>query len=71
MTTPNAARVAKKAPKRMGRPPKPPELKAEPTSPFSVRLTEPEKAELQRRGIRGGPGTLAHWLATPPKGENE
>lgn len=44
--------------------------KAEPTEPVSVRLTKTEKMELKRRGIRGRPGTLAHWLATPIKGED-
>lgn len=50
-------------PKRIGRPPKAPEDRAEPTHPRSIRLTDAEWAELQRRGVRGGKGTLTAWLA--------
>lgn len=52
-------------PKRIGRPPLPPEMRAEPTHPRSIRLTNAEWTELQRRGVRGGPGTLAEWLVQP------
>ena len=45
-----------------GRPPLAPELRAEPTHPRSVRLTDAEWSELQRRGVRGA-GSLAEWLA--------
>ena len=34
----------------------------EPTHPRSVWLTDAEWLELQRRGVRGGKGSLAHWL---------
>lgn len=54
-------------PKRIGRPPLPPELRAEPTHPRSVRLTDAEWAELQRRGTPA----LREWLAcraTPGSG---
>lgn len=48
-------------PKRMGRPPMPPEQrKLLPVR--SIRLTDAEWTELQRRGIRGKPGSLADWL---------
>lgn len=47
----------------MGRPPLPLEQRAEPTKPYSVRLTDEEIAELKRRGVRGTPISLAHWLA--------
>jgi hypothetical protein len=50
-------------PKRMGRPPLPADAKRAPeTRPRSVRLTDAEWAELQRRGVRG-PGGLSEWLA--------
>lgn len=45
-------------PKRMGRPPLPPELRSEPTRPYSIRLTDAEIAKLQRIGIR----RLRDWL---------
>ena len=51
---------------RIGRPPVPPEQRAEPTHPRSIRLTDAEWAELQRRGVRGGPESLAAWLAAGP-----
>jgi len=50
--------------KRLGRPPVPPDQRAEPTHPRSIRLTDGEWAELQRRGVRGG-GSLVEWLAQP------
>lgn len=50
---------------RIGRPPVPADQRAEPTRPYSIRLTDREIAELQRRGVRGGDGTLAEWLAQP------
>lgn len=49
----------------VGRPPLPADQRAEPTHPRSVRLTDGEWTELQRRGVRGGPGALAEWLAQP------
>lgn len=52
------------APKRRGRPPLEPDAPRAPeTRPYSIRLTDAEIAELQARGVRGGPGTLTHWLA--------
>lgn len=51
-------------PKTIGRPPLAPELRSEPTQPRSVRLTDAEWSELQRRGVRGA-GSLAEWLAQP------
>ena len=50
--------------KRMGRPPLPDDAKRAPeTRPRSIRLTDAEWAELQRRGVRG-PGGLSEWLRT-------
>ncbi len=51
-------------PKPIGRPPVPADQRAEPTHPRSIRLTDAEWAELQRRGVRGS-GSLAEWLAQP------
>lgn len=51
-------------PKPIGRPPVPADQRAEPTHPRSIRLTDAEWAELQRRGVRGA-GSLAEWLAEP------
>jgi len=63
MSKPTAEQAAPE-PKRRGRPPLAPDAQRAPeTSPRSVRLTDVEWAELQARGVRGGPGTLAHWLA--------
>lgn len=51
-------------PKRRGRPPLAPDAPRAPeTHPRSVRLTDDEWAELQARGVRGGKGTLSHWLS--------
>ena len=51
-------------PKRMGRPPLAPDAKRAPeTRPRSIRLTDAEWAELQRRGVRGH-GGLSEWLRT-------
>ena len=61
-TEPTAEQAA--APKRRGRPPLAPDAQRAPeTHPRSVRLTDDEWAELQARGVRGGPGSLSHWLA--------
>jgi len=46
------------APKRIGRPPLPLDQRAEPTRPRSVRLTDAEWSELQRRGTPA----LREWL---------
>lgn len=59
-----ARAVESPPPKTIGRPPLPPELRAEPTHPRSIRLTDAEWSELQRRGVRGS-GSLAEWLAQP------
>ena len=50
--------------KRMGRPPLPADAKRAPeTRPRSIRLTDAEWQELQRRGVRGH-GGLSEWLRT-------
>jgi len=50
-------------PKRKGRPPLAHDAKRAPeTRPRSIRLTDAEWAELQRRGVRN-PGGLADWLS--------
>lgn len=58
--------TAAAAPKRGRKPLAPDAPRAEPTRPYTVRLTDAEIIELQARGVRGGPGTLSHWLATQP-----
>lgn len=47
-------------PKRIGRPPLPPEQRKTPSPPRTVRLTDAEWAELQRRGVPA----LRKWLAS-------
>jgi hypothetical protein len=48
-----------------GRPISTPDQRAAPTRPFSVRLTEPEIEELQRRGIPALRAWLARWRRSP------
>lgn len=51
-------------PKRRGRPVVPADQRAPDTHPRSIRLTDAEWAELQRRGVRTGPDPLVQWLAS-------